>query len=98
MLNVLAWLKMSICCHGNQKGKIKKNLLVKNNWPYLKIIWLTWSLGESIPGLFKYFDPQKKYMAARGRSLFFLFIYRKTLNISFCRKLLAGFENNYQSC
>ena len=53
-----------------------KNLLVEDHWTNFHIILQKCSFGDPLPRLFKPFHlDSSKNMAARGRGLFFLYIY-----------------------
>ena len=63
-----------------------KNPLVRNHWTDFHIILQKCSFGDPLPRLFEPFGFVKKYMAARGRGLFSLYIYRY---IKKCKNLLV---------
>ena len=74
-----------------------KNLLVRNHWTDFNIILQKCSFGDLLPRLFKPFGFVKN-MAARGRGLFFLYIYIENFKNLLVRNHWTDFNITRQEC
>ena len=74
-----------------------KNLLVRNHWTYFHIILQKSSFGDPLPRLFEPFGFIKN-MAARGRGLFFLYIYIENLKNLLVRNYWTNCNIILQKC
>ena len=74
-----------------------KNLLFRNHWTDFKIILQKCSFGDPLPKLFKPFGFVKN-MAARGRGLFSLYIYRENFKNLLVRNYWTDFNIILQKC
>ena len=74
-----------------------KNLLFRNHWTDFKIILQKCSFGDPLPKLLKPFGFVKN-MAARGRGLFSLYIYRVNFKNLLVRNYWTDFNIILQKC
>ena len=74
-----------------------KNLLVRNHWTDFNITWQKCFLGDPLPRLFK-LSWFVKNMAARGRGLFFRYVYIESLKNLLVRNHWTDFNITWQKC
>ena len=107
---ILGWSSFKVvqmvpvrCISRSQELKIDfltknlKNLLVRNHWTDFNIILQKCSFGDPLPRLFKPSDSSKN-IAARGRGLFSLYIYKEKFKNLLVRNHWTDFNIILQKC
>ena len=78
--------------------EILKKVLLRNHWTDFSIIWQKCSFGDPLPRLFKPSWDSSKNMAARGRSLFSLYIYVENFKDRLVRNDWTDLNIIWQKC